>query len=274
MMKKPEPKTLSMMAIGTLIAGAALCYLPYSRLSRYDATIADLRAQVKNKPQVEKQLADAQSQLANDQQQLSHLEANVSSASYVPSLLMDLDKYGRSCGLSVTGVRPHPNNPQTGTKAISTKPYDELQIDVTANGTYGSLERFINGLAEFPKVVAAYTISAQPKDNHNSSNPAATAGLLTVTVTLNAYIFKQDSSAASPIANGPGPTVTTTQNSLPQAGVSSGTQMPTANSNGAASNPQNSSKVAPSARQKTIANPGTTMIQKSPDFIKGNRNVD
>lgn len=202
-MKNLKPKSFLYLAIGCIPITALIGYLPYKHLSALEQTIAVTQKKVESKSEVDTKLATAQTQLASDQTQLQHLEANVSSYGYVPSLLIDLDKYGKSCGLKVTGVRPHPPTTTStlSSKAGATKPYDELQIDVTGQGNFASLEKFVDGLSQFPKIVAAYSITVLPHHNENSAQPGS-GNLLNVTVTLNTYIFKSNSAPTqNPTAN-------------------------------------------------------------------------
>ena len=186
-----QSKKFLYLAIGTIVIAAIAGFVPYKQLQSLKSQISDTNAKVQDKSSVKKQLLDVQTELDHDQTQLKHLESNVSSYAYVPSLLLDLDKYGKSCGLNVTCVRPQPpTQTAAAAKNALSKPYDELQIDVSGQGTFGALERFVNGLASFPKIVAAYAITIQPHQDTHATNQIQTKNLLTVTITLNTYIFK------------------------------------------------------------------------------------
>ena len=193
MTSRPNPKAFMYLALGTVVIGGSLCYFQYTKYGDVRARIAKLRTEASDPKAVQSQLAESTTQLEGAKQALLHLEANVSSAAYVPSLLRDLDGYGKKNGISVTGVRPTPKQPGTeDAKAKALKPYDELSIQITGTGSFNAIENFVTNLPTFPKIVAARMISIEPA---RTSGPGATPGLLNMTVQIKAYVFKVDAAA-------------------------------------------------------------------------------
>ncbi|HLK13785.1 MAG TPA: type 4a pilus biogenesis protein PilO [Fimbriimonadaceae bacterium] len=202
MTSRPNPKAFMYLALGTVVVGGALCYFQYTKLGEINGRVAKLRTEVSDPKAVQARLEQSTMKLEGAKQSLVHLEANVSSAAYVPSLLQDLDAFGKSNGIAVTGVRPAPKKPgdDDPSKKKDSKPYDELTIQVTGTGSFDSVEKFVTNLPTFPKIVAAKMVSIEPA---RSSAPNAKSGLVNVTVQLRAYIFKADAQAAAPATGAP-----------------------------------------------------------------------
>lgn len=198
----PDPKTFMALGAAAFVASLGLCYIPYSRYNANQVKVAKLAPQIKPFSQVQQDLQASQTQLTTDQSSLAHLEANVSSAAYVPSLLLDVDHYGKECGIQVTGVRPQspaPTPPIDPKVKVAAKPYDELTIDVTGTGSYAAAVKFLQGLTMFPKIVEARTVTILPVAP-DPKNPNASKGQLSITIELRAFVFKQ-SQTATPVPN-------------------------------------------------------------------------
>ncbi|MHB8637251.1 MAG: type IV pilus inner membrane component PilO [Fimbriimonadaceae bacterium] len=205
MTSRPNPKAFMYLALSTVLVGGGLCYYQFTKLGDLRGRVAKLRGEVSDPKSVKEKLDQSSMKLQGAQQSLMHLEANVSSAAYVPSLLRDLDGYGKQNGIDVTGVRPAPPKPGDDVaKAKATKPYDELNIQVTGTGSFKSIENFVANLPSFPKIVAARMVSIEPA---RTSAADAKPGTLNMTVQLLAYVFKGDASAQASTT----PTQATTQ---------------------------------------------------------------
>jgi Tfp pilus assembly protein PilO len=256
MTSRPNPKAFMYLALGTVVIGGGLCYFQYTKLGEVKSRVAKLKTEVSDPNAVKARLDDSSMKLEGAKQSLVHLEANVSSAAYVPSLLQDLDTYGKQNGIAVTGVRPAPKKPgEDAAKAKSQKPYDELNIQVTGTGSFDSVEKFVTNLPSFPKIVAARMVSIEPA---RSSGPDAKPGLLNVTVQLKAYVFKADapadliSTTATPGAKAPG--ATTSGASAPAANGAGTPATAGAPTTGA---PVKPGATAPAAAPMTTAAPGS-----------------
>ncbi len=238
MNKGPDPKTFIGLGAIAFVASVGMCYIPYSKLSSNRAKVAQLLPKVKPFNQVQQDLQTSRTKLASDQTSLAHLEANVSSAAYVPSLLLDVDKYGHQCGIQVTGVRPQaptPTPPVDPKKKVAAKPYDELTIDVTGTGTYEAALKFLQGLPMFPKIVEARTVTIVPVAI-DPKNPHASKGKLNITIEIRAFVFKQSDmpaptagaaqAASSPAAGAAGSTMNSGTASSPQTPANGAHAMP------------------------------------------------
>ena len=193
----PNPKIFLILTIVTVLAGSGLSYMQYNAYSEVTADVQKLKTEAKDPAEVQLELDDMIVKLNDTRAKLTHLEASVPEMEYVPTLLKELEKLGKQCGIEVTGVRPVPLQVKPAVKAENSeskkaarKPYNELDIEVKGRGNYGSAMRFINGLTTFPKIVAARTVSMQPKVD--AKNGVAGAPKLDVTIELRSYLFPLD----------------------------------------------------------------------------------
>lgn len=179
-----------------VVGGAGLVGFQYSNLNADKARVQSLRDSSKDEKAVQASLDRSIQELEDAKVQLTHLEKGVPTTAYVPTMLQDLEKAGRTAGIAVTGVRPMPKaatpppaNPDGGstTEVVQKPAYEELQIEVKGRGTYASAKKFVEALQAFPKIVGARTIDivpcVDPKD--------ASEGLVEITVGLRAYLFTE-----------------------------------------------------------------------------------
>lgn len=193
----PNPKIFLILTIITVLAGSGLSYMQFTSYSEVKDDVETLKKTAKDPAQVQSELDDVILKLNDTRAKLTHLEQGVPEMEYVPTLLKELEKLGKECGIEVTGVRPVPvqakpapkNENGEATKA-KRKPYNELDIEVKGRGNYGSVMKFINGLTVFPKIVAARTVSMQPKVDNRTG--VAGAPKLDVTIELRSYLFPID----------------------------------------------------------------------------------
>lgn len=201
MKKAPNPKLFLILTILTVLAGSALAYMQFSAYGEVSADIENLKKNAKDPAEVQAELDAAILKLNETRSKLTHLEQSVPEMEYVPTMLKELEKLGQDCGIQVNGVRPIPRaavkapvkseDGETSKKAR--KPYTELDIEVKGRGHYGSVMKFIHGLTVFPKIVAARTVSLQPK-NDSKQIEAGMAPKLDVTIELRSYLFPADGS--------------------------------------------------------------------------------
>ena len=192
----PNPKVFLILTVVTLLAGSGLGYMQFNALSSVRANVEELKKTAKDPSEVQMDLDAVVAKLNDTRAKLTHLEAGVPEMEYVPTMLKELEKLGKQCGIEVTGVRPIPVQAKPVVKAENSesvkaarKPYNELEIEVKGRGSYGSVMRFINGLTVFPKIVAARMVSMQPKIDAKN---AGAVPKLDVTISLRSYLFPID----------------------------------------------------------------------------------
>jgi Tfp pilus assembly protein PilO len=193
MRKVPNPNLFLILAVVTFFAGTGLVGLQASSLSAKRHTVEELKGQAQDPTEVQRKLDTSKSQLDDCSSKLAHLEMGISDSAYVPTLLQQLEKFGLSNGIAVTGVRPVPKPPTKKGETETRKAYEELNLEVKGRGSYGDVMRFVSGLQTFPKIVAARTVSLQP----TTDNTRKDTGDLDVTIELRAYVFP-DTTASTP----------------------------------------------------------------------------
>lgn len=201
MKKGPNPKLFLILTILTVLVGSGLSYVQYSAYSEVSTDVERLAKEAKDPADVQKELDAAVAKLNETRSKLTHLEQSVLETEYVPTMLKELERLGKECGIDVTGVRPIPRQavkaPVKGedgeVSKQARKPYNELDIEVKGRGNYGAVMKFIHGLTVFPKIVAARTVSLQPK-NENKPLAPGQAPKLDVTIELRSYLFPSDGS--------------------------------------------------------------------------------
>lgn len=196
----PNPKIFLVLTILTLVVGSGLSYMQYGSYSETSSEAKRLRADAKDRETVELELQAAIDRLNETRGKLVHLEQSVAETEYVPTMLKELERLGTECGIQVTGVRPIPKQvvsnvavkDEKGETAKKVrKPYTELDIEVKGRGNYQAVLKFITGLTQFPKIVAARTVSLQPKND--TRNPYSKP-VLDCTIELRSYLFPSDGS--------------------------------------------------------------------------------
>ncbi len=200
-MKKPNPKPFLILMLLTFAVSAGLCYMQYQGLSQLKADVATLKKEEKNPKEVETELAAAKGKLEQSKVQLAHLEQGVPELAYVPTLLKELEKAGTDSGMEVLSIRPVPRAVAAPKKGESlkakSKPYTELDIQVGCRGDYKAAAKFLKALQMFPKILAARTISMQPKSGQQvDAKSAGGSPRLDVMFELRAFLFATEGDAA------------------------------------------------------------------------------
>lgn len=224
MKKKPSKPTI-WLVLTALVAfvGAGGMYMQYSSYSSIEVERNKLKKEVKRPYQVQEELDDIKKQVEEGQQKLEHLEKSVPAFAYVPTLLKELETFGREHGLEVFGVRPIPKQESAKDKKSGKQkkqPYVELVIEVKGRGSFAAVSEFVNALQAFPKIVAARAVSLKPKNE-----PGLNSDVLDMTIELKTYLFRPSKEELSALADefkktssqGAGPEV-----SQPHPSVSSG----------------------------------------------------
>lgn len=185
---KPNPKVLIALTVLTLFGGAGACYWQYGNLTSAETRVKSLKKEALDEATLKTQLEHALVDLDESAKKLAHLEQSVSQAEYIPTLLKEIENVGRQNGLAVLGVRPLPKQVVKGKKGEEAKPerkpYVELNIEIRGRGTYKAVLNFVNALQTFPKIVAARTVSLQPKAVKD--DPRIN---LDTTIELRTYLF-------------------------------------------------------------------------------------
>lgn len=194
MSARPSSKFMLIMVAVALVGGGALDYFAFNQLSANQQSLADVQKKQSDSRNVPIQLQQAKGKLADMQARLVHLEEGLPSASYLPTMLKELEAMGNGCNVKVIGVRPQPATVAPITPAGSTppplKPYDTVDIEVKGRGKYKDGLAFIHALKTFPKIVEARSVTLEPESNGNRKQ-ASGPPVLTLTIELRCYMFKE-----------------------------------------------------------------------------------
>jgi Tfp pilus assembly protein PilO len=188
MKKQPNPKVFLALAALSLTGGATAVAFQYLALTETTENVAKLKKDALDEKDLAANLAKSVEQLKTTSAKLNHLEKGVPETAYVPTLLTELEKFGKSRNIEVLGVRPletPKGKPGSEKEKAAAKPYNELAIEIKGRGTYGNAMRFVQSMRSFPKIVAVRTVTLSPK----TGNEAASLGTLEITLELRAYVF-------------------------------------------------------------------------------------
>lgn len=177
-------KPVLLMAVAVVAIGGGLVYWQFSNRSSAEQRVMSLEAQIPDEEELKADLEKSQMELAEFRTQLAHLEKGVPNVAYVPTLLKELEEVGAENEITVTGVRPVPVGSDSGQEP--NEAYQELEIDITGQGTYRAVMNLIASLQDFPKVLAVRTIGLAPQQNLGAGE-----GDLDATVRLKAFVFKE-----------------------------------------------------------------------------------
>ncbi|MDI9636607.1 type 4a pilus biogenesis protein PilO [Kamptonema cortianum] len=183
-------KSVMLMALAVLMIGGGLVYWQYSAREQAEARVAYIESRIPDERELQSNLQKSQQELEDFRFKLEHLERNLPTAAYVPTLMKELEAVGLSNEVKVTGVRPVPI---TLTEAdAEERPYKEIEFDISGQGTYRSVMNLVAALQKFPKVVSVRTVALAPRQDIKSNSRE-----LDATVRLKAYLFKDDSDLSS-----------------------------------------------------------------------------
>lgn len=192
-----QPKSFFLIAGAVFVAGCGLVYMTYSNLGEEKKALEVLKADLKDEKTVQRELDEGKAKIATLKSQLSHLENGIPQAAYIPTMLDELEKYGKKNNLLILEVRPlFEENHKKDTESTKKSAYEEQSITVKGRGTYGDTMRFVDALKNFPKIVAVRSLTVTPKD---SGKIEAGSPPLEFAIELRAFAFKD-----SPIESKPG----------------------------------------------------------------------
>ncbi len=191
-----SPKILFGLAGVVALLGGGLNYMQYSALTEQQAALDAEQQKLDKAAGVRVELEESTQRLQDLRVKLAHLEKGVPEFAYVPTMLRELESFGKANNVQLTGVRPmiKPVAPTKPDEKVVRKAYTELTIEVKGRGRYGDVMRFVQGLNRFPKIVAARTVSLTPRrDAEDASNVTK----LDVAIELGVFVFAEQSGAAA-----------------------------------------------------------------------------
>jgi len=186
------------------------CLGAVGKIRSVDDERATVEKQVRESQMVAGTQRDSENKYLDTRAQIRCLESSVSTQTYIPTLLKQIENLGHSVHLKVIGVRPKAPDPsarlakkmtseaggQAGadpnaaaTKPEPPKPYDELEVDLELEGGYMNALDFLYRLTSFPKILAVNSVQMTPGSGLNmSASPR-----LSIKINATAFLFKENS---------------------------------------------------------------------------------
>lgn len=184
--RSKTPQVFFILAILTLAAGAVGSFFQYQEISDQQETVKELKKDTRDAKDIQAELDMTNEKVATSKVELEHLEKGVPAFAYVPTLLRELELFGKKNGIEVLGVRPIPKvETKDKNGKPKKKPYEELAIEVKGRGLFKNVQAFVEALQKFPKIVGARAVSLTPKNDPNETK----GKLLDVTIELRTFLF-------------------------------------------------------------------------------------
>ena len=192
-----------------LVGGGAVLVGLNSKLTSLQTAAMQSEKEVGSSEQIAQRYQATKDTFSETQGRIQFLESAVTSKSYVPTLLKQLQTLAQTTHLNVTSVRPGSPPPPAaapaprstdGTapsadakKAPPPPPYDIVPIDVDMTGSYANTATFLYSLTRFPKIVAVVGAQLHPNSLPPGSSPTASPTVST-NLHLVAFMFHEDAS--------------------------------------------------------------------------------
>lgn len=199
---KPSNKSLLCLGVVAVLL-LVVCSFAYWNLSRrhgvLNKQIVQKEEKLSNSEVITRRLYTVEQDYMAAQAKLGALEQGVSTKSYVPTLLRQIEELGKSVNMRVVGVRPKPvvaTPPPPPTSSDDSKkvvvrkpdPYDKLDIDVEVKGKYMDVMHFLHKVTSFPKIIAVNSVQMSPEGGQKEE---LVSPLLSVRLGTTAFILKE-----------------------------------------------------------------------------------
>lgn len=191
MKKISRAKLIFVMAGVAFAISAGGAFMLFNAMGEKTSRIAALKSEAQKPEELQATLDELNAQASQSALQLAHLEKGIPELAYVPTMLKELEAYGKNSGIKVHGVRPFvvASGPKDKKAKKAEKPYTELNIEVKGKGRYRSVLQFVKALQKFPKIVAVRTVTISPKNEGNKAEQTDYSNL-DITIELRAFLFK------------------------------------------------------------------------------------
>jgi Tfp pilus assembly protein PilO len=186
-------KTFYMLTGAVAVVAGGMIYMTSTSISDQEGHIAKLRAELRDEAEVQKELDDSVARVATLNGKLKHLEAGVQDFAYIPTMLKELEDFGKRNTIQITQVRPiiSPEAPKKeGEVKKRESAYRELNVMVKGRGSYENALKFLGAIRNFPKIVAIRTLSLTPKTDAGAKKTAKQT--LEMEFEIRAYAFKDE----------------------------------------------------------------------------------
>jgi len=221
---KPTKSTIALLGaiLGLIVVlGGAGLWLLQGRLNDEGLVLQDRTRELEDGQRIARRQHEARAALDGDRELIANLEPYVSEPAYVPTLLRQLELLALSTDNRVMGVRPSAvqaapsrveqrrdpdaqakgehaeHGDETAEDPAASLPYTPLSIEVNLIGRYPNIQRFVESLTRFPKIIAVDQMQVRPE----SGEAGKLRGLLDAQLKVTAFIMK-DETPVSALAPG------------------------------------------------------------------------
>lgn len=188
------PKTFYILTGVVSAIGIGLLWMTNSTISDQSAHIETLRKELRDEKEVQAELEEAKKRVGDLKFKLNHLEEGVQQFAYIPTMLKELEQFGKRNKVQIIQVKPVAAPPTTKEqdKEKRRSAYEELNVNVKARGSYEDSLRFLQAIKVFPKIVAVRTVSLSPQSANTNDKTKPRKPTLEIELELRAYAFKDD----------------------------------------------------------------------------------
>ena len=187
--KRLDKRTLGVIGIVLgvqIIFCAGLVMSVHNKKAAMEQTLTGKETALNNVRTVSAGLPGLLSQYEKMQAQVRFLEKGLPQPQYIPTLLGDIEKTAISSGIRIQEFRPKvvAAGPGTATPA-STNGFIQQQFDMTVTGNYRQIQKFLQSLTKFRKILALNSIKLQPAPGGKPSQ----SPVLTAALSLTAFVL-------------------------------------------------------------------------------------
>ncbi len=193
------PKTIQFFTGALVLIGGAMLWLTHSSNSEQANHIATISKELRDEKEVQKELDESKKRVDDLKFKLKHLEEGVQQFAYIPTMMKELEDYGKKNQIKIVEIKPIPAVVSKDKDDKKKSAYEEMNINVKCRGSYEDSLRFLEAIEVFPKIVAVRTVSLIP---HTDNKQAKTLKpVLDLELELRAYAFKEEDQPTKQVAN-------------------------------------------------------------------------
>ena len=204
---KPSKKSLLCLGVVAILLLLVCSFAYWNLAGRHgvlNKQIVQKEQKLSSSEAIMRRLYAVEQDYMDAQTKLGALEQGVSTKSYVPTLLRQIEELGKSVNMRVVGVRPKPavatpppptSSSEDKKKVVVKKPepYDKLDIDVEVKGKYADVMQFLHKITSFPKIIAVNSVQISPEGGQKEE---LASPLLSVRLGTTAFILKESAKDA------------------------------------------------------------------------------
>lgn len=192
------PKTIHIFTGLLTVVGGGLIWMANASNSEQVTHIATISKELRDEKEVQKEFEDSQKRVDDLKFKLKHLEEGVQQFAYIPTMMKELEEFGKKNQIKIVEIKPIPGVVAKDKEDKKKSAYDEMNINVKCRGSYEDSLRFLDAIKVFPKIVAVRTVSLSPHSDNQTKKTLKP--VLDLELELRAYAFKEDQAPAKQVA--------------------------------------------------------------------------